>query len=523
MNLSVMEKRILRAGAFRLFIALGMILAVVVFISINAGAATVGDIVAPQGCAMAHCDQGETDTTQLSPALSGGVVDFWHDTEVNGSFVGLGCVSNSETAVCAFRNSSSRPIDIRAYDNDGTPLWSSTALSRNAFLSAPTIGPDGGVIAADENVIIRFDSSGGTVWSNPTAGGYSFSPNVTDNGEIVVATRSGPVSAYDFDTGNLIAELRLNATILISGVMRSGYFDTVNTPAIRGNRIYISTQFSVNSDYGRLYALDLVEDSGNYSFEVAWFFEFHGPSGTSPTLDRDNNDRTRTIIYFDGYGLDPTSGRDPQALAVTDMGDHGELLWGYLLSTEPQSSPALDPRGGIWYFAFNSSDLQRIDQSGAAIQTIDVNSIVDDNSGTFKPFSVMTISVDADSGHPVMIVAATNSNYSRTYVIAIDLENESLLWQYRTDQGMGFWGGTSGQYAMLIKESGDPVIVFSTRQNGVWGLVLGPPSQSFCVGDHEPDGDVDGLDIEYFSGSMADFVQSVQNFGRVDCPTPPAP
>ena len=44
-----------------------------------------------------------------------------------------------------------------------------------------------------------------------------------------------------------------------------------------------------------------------------------------------------------------------------------------------------------------------------------------------------------------------------------------------------------------------------------------------CVGDHEPDGDVDGLDIHFLPGSMADFVQSVQNFGRADCPTPPAP
>ena len=520
MDLSATGKRILRAGAFRLFIALGIILAVVIFISINAGAETVGDIVAAQGCAMAHCDQGETDTTQLSTALSGGVVDFWHDTEVNGSLVGLGCVSNSVTAVCAFRNSSSRPIDIRAYANDGTPLWSSTALSQNAFLSAPMIGPDGEVIAADENVIIRFDSSGGTVWSKPTAGGLSFSPNVTDSGEIVVATRSGPVSAYDFDTGSLIAELRLDATIRISGVLRSGYFDTVNTPAIRGNRIYISTQFSVDSDYGRLYALDLVEDSGNYSFVVAWYFEFRGPSGTSPTLDRDDVDRT--IIYFDGDGLDPTSASNPQALAVTDMGDHGELLWGFPLSTEPQSSPALDPRGGIWYFAFNSSILRRIDWNGNEIQTINVNSIVDDNSVTFKPFSVMTISVDADSGHPVMIVAATNPwSFTRTYVIAIDLVTESLLWQYRTDQGTGFSGGTSGQYAMMIKESGDPVIVFSTRENGVWGLVLAPSVQPYCVGDHEPDGDVDGVDIDFLPGSGADFMQSVQNFGRADCPAPP--
>ena len=259
MDLSVTEKRILRAGVFRLFIALGLILTVAIFIHRNAGAETAVDIVAAEGCAKAHCDQGETDNTQLSTPLSGGVVTYWRDTAVNGSFLGLGCVSNSDTAVCSFRPSTSKPAAIRAYDIDGNPLWSSTALGSEAYYSAPMIGPDGGVIAADDSKIIRFDSSGGTVWSKSTAGGIPYSPNVTDNGQIVLATQSGPVSAYDFNTGDLIAQLRLNETIQ----NRSGYFDTVNQTAIRGNRIYISTQFSYSlSHIGRLYALDLVQDPG---------------------------------------------------------------------------------------------------------------------------------------------------------------------------------------------------------------------------------------------------------------------
>jgi outer membrane protein assembly factor BamB len=361
---------------------------------------------------------------------------------------------------------------IRAYSPDGEVLWSSAALSTQAHYSAPIIGPDGGVIAADQNRIIRFDPSGTEVWSMPTAGGSPISPNVTDNGEIVLATQGGPVSAYDFATGNLIAQLRLDATIAVSGRMRTGFFDTINTPAIRGNRIYISTRFRYGyrtTNIGRLYALDLVPPN----FAIAWFYEFRAPSGTSPTLGSDGE---RTIIYFDGSGLTPSSGNDPRALAVRDMGREGVLLWSYQMSNLPQSSPALDPResGGIWYFAFASSELLRLDEiSGGLIQTIDVDSIVGDDTGTFIPHSVMTISGDGES--PVMMVAAAASNYSRAYVIAIDLNAGSLLWKYQVDEGRGFNGTPAGQYPMLLNSEEEPVVVFSTRQNGVWGLVIEKP------------------------------------------------
>ena len=88
--------------------------------------------------------------------------------------------------------------------------------------------------------------------------------------------------------------------------------------------------------------------------------------------------------------------------------------------------------------------------------------------------SVMSITIDSDTGNPVGVVAASNSDDSSIYVIAIDLELETLLWQYRIDEGKGYDGGTSGQFAQLINDQGMPVLVFSTRRNGVWGIVLGP-------------------------------------------------
>lgn len=476
-------KTTFRGRGFLPFVAFGVLSTFAVFSGGMAGAqaATVDDVVASPGCAMGHCNQGLTDNTGLSAPWSGEVVDGWHDTTVNGSLVGIGCVGAEvliggqpeQRAVCTFRASSSKPTDIRAYDIGGEELWSSTALSSVAYYSAPIIGPEGDVIAADESRIIRFGPSGETVWSRPTAGGNPISPNVTDDGHIILATQRGPVSAYDFETGNLIAQLRLDATIRLGWRRYSGYFDTVNTPAIKGNRIYISTQFrsgSIPLRYGRLYALDLEQNNGAYSLVVKWYYEFRAPSGTSPTLGSD--EFGNTIIYFDGSGVTTSSGT-PVAMAVRDLGNAGERLWSYGMSPLPQSSPALDPRGGIWYFAFGSSQLVRL-VDGKAEQTINVNDIVEDTTSTFRPFSVMTISRDTGPGeHPVMIVAATSSDNSITYVIAIDLVESSLLWQYRIDEGRGFYGGASGQYSVLINQDGEPVLVFSTRQNGVWGLVIG--------------------------------------------------
>lgn len=478
MNSFVVEKSNLRAEVIRLFILLGIIVTVAGFIAGNAVAEppTVADIVAEAGCAMAHCDQGLTDDTLLSVSLSSEVVDFWRDTEVNGSFIGLGCAANSFTAVCSFNSSSSRPVEIRAYAIDGTPLWSSTALGSNAYYSSPIIGPDGGVIAADASNIIRFGPDGGQIWSQRTAGGSQVRPNVTDDGHIILAAKGGPLSAYDFVTGELIAQLTLNDTIRLRWRTLSGFFDTINNSAIKGNRIYVSTRFTYGRwplRFGRLYAIDLVQDlvSGEYSFEIAWYYNFRAPSGSSPTLGSD--EEGNTIIFFDGSGVTPSSANSPVAIAVKDLGDSGELLWDHSLSTLPQASPALDPRGGIWYFAFGEPELVRINNNGDNIQTIDVNDIVDDVNDTFRPYSVMTISVDVDSGNPVGIVAATTPSNSKTYIIAIDLAAESLLWKYQIDEGEGFYGGTSGQFSMMINEQNKPVVVFSTRQNGVWGLVVG--------------------------------------------------
>lgn len=82
-------------------------------------------------------------------------------------------VANSNTAVCFFRSSYNKPVEIWAFGNDGNPLWSSMDLSSQAYYSEPMIDSGGGVTAAVESRVIRFDSLGGTVWSKSTVGGTS--------------------------------------------------------------------------------------------------------------------------------------------------------------------------------------------------------------------------------------------------------------------------------------------------------------------------------------------------------------
>jgi hypothetical protein len=447
--------------------------ALALFIQTPADAQSVEEVVASTGCAMAHCDRALSDNAHLLPPLSS-QVQAWRDTGVNGSRLGIGCSSNGDIVACSFGSTSSKRVEIRAYNADGE-LWSSTALGSSAWYSAPIVDPYGGVIAVDQSQIIRFDPQGVVIWKGTTAGGQPMSCNVTGDGQIVLATQWGPVSAYDYTSGTKLAQLRLNDTVQYNGRSYSGFFDTVNVPAVRGNRVYVSTQFNYGTYHrrlpiGRLYALDLVRDQENkYSFVIAWKFEFKAPSGSSPTLGSD--EEGNTVIYFDGNGLTPGGASRPLALAVKDLTTSGELLWSYALAASPQASPALDPRGGIWFYPFRRSQLLRLSESdGQPIQTINISTLIANSSATF-PVSVMTISGDATTGPVVMLVAASTSTYSTTYVVAIDLSVDlgNLLWKYRIDEGKGLNGVTFGQFPVLL-DGDKPVVIFSTYQNGVWAL-----------------------------------------------------
>ncbi|MCH9682502.1 MAG: PQQ-binding-like beta-propeller repeat protein [Deltaproteobacteria bacterium] len=173
-------------------------------------------VPAPQGCSMAHCDPQMSDQS-LMPAPSPDSAVVWKDTEAAGSNFALGCVSNGERVACSFGGNLQPGPYLKVYDGQGTVLWTSVdadtgldRLNKTAFASAPMIDAQGGVIAVDNNALIRFDDAGHTVWSTPQTGGLPISPGLTDDGVIVLGTNDGVVAAYDSSTGEVLGTLILN-------------------------------------------------------------------------------------------------------------------------------------------------------------------------------------------------------------------------------------------------------------------------------------------------------------------------
>lgn len=433
---------------------------------------TVTDVLAPQGCAMAHCDRAMSDIANLVPPMAGSTSALWHDTSRLGSDIGLGCSANGSVAACTFTAPPSGQIPtLTVYDASGTQRWSSSLLNGSAWTSVPIIDPAGGVIAADSERVVRYDPAGNVIWNTTTAGGAPISPTFTDNGAIVLATHKGPISAYDVQSGALIGQRTLAETLVINGQSRSGTFDTVNTPAVYGNRIYISTQFRPSDTgivlpYGRLYALDIdrTGDGTAADISVAWRHEFRAPSGASPLLSHDG---TYPIIYFDGSGGVPGGSVDPHFFAVQDRGTLPQLLWQYRMKRTPIASAASDPRGGLWVYAPFHSRLLRLSPSGQLVRSIDLDALVGE-PGVHVPASAMTIAGTAT--RPIMLVSASATDYSSSYVVAIDLRRQSLLWKYRITEVKGREGFAFGQFPIVKTVDGDPVIVISTAENGVWGL-----------------------------------------------------
>lgn len=414
--------------------------------------------LAAAGCAMAHCDQAITGNAQQAAPAPAAVV--WHDTTAPGSHSGLGCVSNTHQAVCSFANRLFNWTSLRAYSPGGQTLWSSILLDHNAYASAPMIAPDSSVIAADDRRIVRFSPNGAVLWQTQTPGGIPISPNITDEGIVVLATSGGPVSTYDAVSGQLLATLKLT-----SG---SSYYDTVNTPAVDGNRVYVVTALHDRPSYGRLYALDV---GTHGELKVAWSWDFEGPSGGSPTVLTTNG---MPVVYLDGSGATAGSTTtSPFLFAVQDVGTEPALLWRYPLGVDAQAAATPDPRGGVWTNSTFSPTLVRLDQvTGALLQTINTANLVSSAcggcAGIHAPSSAMTITGSASD--PVMLVSATPILMQSSYVLAIDLQSGTLLWSYRVDQGKGLAGVPFGQDAVVMRADGRPEIVFSTYCNGVWAL-----------------------------------------------------
>jgi len=413
-----------------------------------------------QGCPMAHCDPQLSDLVHL-PAPTGEVSEIWHrndlPSERAGSRQGLGCSGNGVIVACTYSGMSDNLV---VYDYDGNRLWSSgEALNANAYTSAPLVYANGDVVACDNTRVIRFDNAGQLVWSaSLQAGGVPISPVITESGVLILATFGGPIYALDSSDGTMLGHLYVR-----KDQNDPGFFETLNTPAVRGNRLYVSTQHQVDGipdsdNLAWLVAIDVdpAAPTVDDRLKVAWHYEFGGQSGASPLI-------IGRTIYFDGDRPAPGTEKAPHIFAVSDNGTSPVELWRKRALSKMNASFARDPRpaGGFWTYSLLSPWLIRLHQlSGRVMQAIDVDNLLGEE-GRHIPRSAMTIAgTDAE---PVMIILATALNSGATYVIAVNLMSHALVWKVEvTDIA---WAFTAGQFP-IVMQNGVPRVVFTTFNAG---------------------------------------------------------
>jgi len=438
-----------------------------------------------KGCYMAHCDSCQTDIN-LMPVPEENVSVVWYHRELAGEIIGtigIGFSGNKEIATCTF---SGVYDNLVVYDYDGNRLWKSGDLLNTwAGSSAPMIDVYGRIIACDNKVVIMVDpldvDSDDKIieWITELPnGGIPFSPILTENGTVIIATDRGPIYALDSNNGSLLAtkylipEKPVLTLLRLFGFNDSGFYSTINTPCTKGNRIYISTHFKDLTGWfglffdARLYAIDVDADNLNPEerLQVAWHRGFGGPSGASPTLINDT-------IYFDGDRGEPSLLISPHIYAVQDMGSYGKLKWKTAMPTSIDANMASDPRGGLWVVDTYLGRLVRYSiENGKKLESINVNALIQE-PGWHTPSSVITIS--GNETRPILLVSATAVRLWRSncYVIAIDLaDNNSLIWKLKIAEAtFANLQIPLGQYPILMK-NGEPRIVFATTRGGVWAL-----------------------------------------------------
>lgn len=453
-------------------------------------------VPATVGCPMAHCSPTMDDQVHLPvPAAPVEVVQVLSNT---GSNYALGCSSNGDRAVCSMQLADRGPF-LRAFNGDGTEAVTiEDELTRGAWTSAPMVDGEGGFVAADDESVARFQADGSVLWKYPlpspadvgipvryrtVAGNRPVSTSLTASGVVVVATTAGVVAGFNVKDGT-----PTGATYL-SDPEQAGVFATRNSPLVIGDQLFLATELIGPEDappIGRMYALDVAPADPGLAPEDAFSvvgepFEFRARSGGTPTL-------ADGLIWFDGDGLDYQEDADPQLFALKMEVDGPEIVANLPQEAPGTASPAVDPRGGVWTYAFGASKLNHFVHVGdgaiqqqPSIDLAELHGVPARDGFHWTPASALTIA-EGPEGRPAIITSfaeqadefsgrrfdrtdadLTQGALGNVFLMAVDLERRELLWE--VPLGEGLLELAPGQFPIAMDGS-DPAIFFSTTQNG---------------------------------------------------------
>lgn len=452
-----------------------------------------------QGCPSAHCDASLSDQIQVAPPMPPIQVVWQKYTQARQS---AWCVTNSTVVACVFVNLVHNAVDnLAVFDFDGNRLFTDGGrLNSIAGLSAPLMTEDGEVIAADNERVIFFNRDGTVKWNTPSgqAGGKQpLSLVLTENGQVIVASRGGAIAAYEGKTGQQTSVLWVKDDADLSQI-----FDSLNTPAVKGNRIYVSMQENKTNARkewrrrresrregrrssrkegqreGRLVAIDVTP----MGMKEAWHFKFGAVSGASPTIIEDT-------IYFDGEALTPSSPFAPKVFAVQDKGNRGELMWTYEIPTGQRliSSVTRDPRGGIWLYPRPGyGKLVRLgEQDGSVMEEIDYNALL---GGEYGIISTTTIAQE-NGGTPYLLfnvapkprgIAGRTRQFAKgnAYTVVIDLAQRRILWKHLWSEEARNFRNASGSPVLILKKGSQRRVVLATNNFGIVALGTSESGQS---------------------------------------------
>ena len=325
-------------------------------------------------------------------------------------------------------------------------------------------------------------SSGQVTAVNVTSQGSNcyIAPDVIVTGDGIGAQANAqllapaPVAVYNGSTGALVGSLRLYN----SGTSGS-YYETINVPCVNSgsypNRVYVSTNLSIDQNQGALWALDIDPTNLVNPISPVWSVAFAGPSGASPLCIGNN-------VYFDGAGVVPGDATGTTIFGIQDNGASATVLFADSLGSGAAPVTcnfAMDPRavGGFWHeVQYDPNIYHRDGATGNVIETLDTGALLmaaGAPAATYWMSGVFNTVGTPD--HPYMILPESDVNYVASYLALVDLTDSQLVWALPLYPGNSpFYSDSFEGAAAVAVYNGQPVLAMATRYNGAFFLNDGP-------------------------------------------------